>query len=858
MIDPAAPVNLRIERIRRRYQTTVPYISVERARYYTESWAATAGQDLSAQLRVALAMKNVYEKMNHHVDADDRIAGCWTESFFGIPIDIERGVFNQVLQSELTKKSMLTHRARSFGKAMGYLIHKRALGDFVKSQLAARAAGEVPLDMGFKTMSEREINAYQIAPDDLRELKRDLLPRWKNKTLVDAIEQELVDSHLYSRDMHDFVVALPGNTSRQVMMLSTCATIASIQGHVILDYENVLKKGLTKMLDEVRARLGQTERLDGSQRDFLTSLEIALEGVMIFARRLSAEIDRRMRKEDNPATREILAHMLERCRRVPFESAGSFAEAIQSIWTIKTAVELAHPVNLHCFGRLDQILYPFYRSDIESGRIDEAQALELTEELLLKIMSQNIRPESGLLGNFYHRFLGSSPVTVGGLTPDGKDGTNELTSLFLLAAHRSKAITNMSVRISRSTPDDVLRDLAEYLGGGTSSYSLYNDEINIAAMRKRGFSEADARDYAIMGCVEATCPGKTGGMSANALLLTRMLDMTLRNGDSKTMAGTIYNDGLQTGRAQEFESFEELLEAFLRQGKHFIGKIVSASNIRDRVTAEHLPAPYISAFMDGCLESGKDVTRGGARYDLSGISMINSIANLVDSLYVIKKLVFEQKKFSLVELLRAVDNNFSDRRDILREVKKLAGKWGNGNPECDQLAARVTKALFEETYRYKSYKGGPFVVYVISMITHTLDGRLSIASPDGRRAARPFAASCNPANVERSGVTAALRSIAALPYEDVMGCAVNMKFHPTAIGNNRETRDKWASLIKTYFRLGGSQLQPTCVSAQTLRDARQNPDRYRDLIVKVGGYSTYFADLGREIQQEIIERTEHH
>ncbi len=858
MIDPATPESPRIGRIRRRYQTTVPHISIERARYYTQSWIASSGQDLSTQVRVALAMKNVYQKMKHHVDADDRIAGCWTEDFFGIPIDIERGIFNQVLQSELTKKSMLIHRVRSFGKALGYLINKRTLGDFVRNQLAASAAGEVPLDMGFKTMSEREINAYQIAPDDLRELMRDLLPYWKNNTLVDAIEQELVDSHLYSKDMHDFVVALPGNTSRQVMMLSTCATIASIQGHVILDYEKVLGSGLVKMLDEVRARLNQAECLDRSQQEFFTSQKIAIEGVMIFAERLSTEINRRIQKEDNPAAREILTDMLARCRRVPFKPATGFAEAIQSIWTIKTAVELAHPVNLHCFGRLDQILYPYYRSDIEAGRIDQEGALELIEELLLKIMSQNIRPESGILSNFYHRFLGSSPVTVGGLTRDGRDGTNDLTTLFIQAAHRSKAITNMSVRINSSTPDELLRNLAGYLAQGTSSYSLYNDEINVAAMRNRGFSEADARDYAIMGCVEATCPGKTGSMSANALLLTRLLDMTLRNGDSKTTAGTIRNDGLQTGDALEFESFDELLDAFLRQAKHSIAKIVDASNIRDRVTAERLPAPYISAFMDGCLESGKDVTRGGARYDLSGISMINSIANLVDSLFVIKKLVFESKKFSIEELLQAVDDNFRDRRDILREIKKLDGKWGNGDPECDRLAARVTKALFEETYHYRSYKGGPFVVYVISMITHTIDGRLSIASPDGRRAAKPFAASCNPANVERSGVTATLRSIAALPYEDVMGAAVNIKFHPTAIGSKRETRDKWISLIRTYFRLGGSQLQPTCVSAQTLREAQTNPDRYRDLIVKVGGYSTYFADLGREIQQEIIERTEHY
>ncbi len=849
--------NSRIDRIRHRYRTETPRISIERAKYYTESWIESQGSGISTPVRVALAMKNVYENMNHHLDPDDRIAGCWTEHFFGIPIDIERGVFNRVLESELTTKSMVYHRGRSLFGALVYLLRKGALGEFVKNQMTARAGGRSPLDMGLRTMSQRKINAFQIAGDDLKVLKGKLLPFWKNRTVVDLLERELIRSGLHSENMHDFVTAVPGNTSRQVLMLSACATIASIQGHVILDYDKVLKNGLVQMHNDVRARLDKGNRLDAAGKDFLESLEIALEGVMVFARRLVEKIEQAERGEKDPALRAVLGEMLSCCRRVPFEPAGTFRQAVQSIWTVKTAVELAHPVNLHCFGRLDQILHPYYEDDIASGRTDPREALELLEELLLKIMSQNIRPESNFLSNFYQRFLGSSPVTVGGLRPDGHDGTNELTSLFLRAAHESRAITNMSVRVHEKTPQALLTELAEYLSDGTSSFSLFNDEVTIEAMRRRGFSEPDARDYAVMGCVEATCPGKTGSMSANALLLTRLLDMTLRNGDSRFLAGTLRREGLQTGAAEEFRSFDDLLSAFFEQGAHFIEKIVDASNLRDRVMAEHLPAPYISAFIDGCLDKGKDVTRGGGRYDLTGISMINSIANLVDSLYVIKKLVFEEKAFSLAELVRAIDANFDGHEHVFRKIKKLPGKWGNGNPDCDLLASKVMKKLFSETYRYRSFKGGPVVVYVISMTTHTIDGRLSGASPDGRKAATPFAASCNPANVERSGVTAALRSIASLPFEDVMGCAVNMKFHPSAIGARPETRSKWAALIRTYFQMGGSQLQPTCVSAQTLRDARSFPERHGDLIVKVGGYSTYFADLGREIQQEIIDRTEH-
>ena len=844
----------RITRLRRRYQEGPAYISIERAKYYTESWKKTEGEPLP--IRVAKAMKNVYENMTHYLDPDDRIAGYWTEYFLGIPIDIERGVFNKVLENELDASSMLLFRIRSLLKSVFYLLRKGALGEFIRNQKIVRASGPAPLNVGIQTMPKRKINPFQIKPEDKRLLKRKLLPYWRGKTIVDRLEQELVKSGIYSKDMHDFVFAIPANTSRQVLMISTCATIASYQGHVILDYEKVLKKGLLEMRREVQEKL-KDDGLDENERIFLKSIDIALEGVSIFAQRLAERIKKELEQVQEPERKAQLEQMYAICSKVPLKPAESFREAVQSIWTTKTAVELAHPVNLHCFGRLDQILYPYYKRDIEAGRIKREEALELLEELLLKIMSQNIRPESNILANFYHRFLGSSPVTLDGLTPDGEDGTNELTYLFIEAAGRSRAITNVSIRIHPKTPDELLYKIADALYEGASSFSLFNDVINIEAMKRRGFSERDARDYAVMGCVELTCPGKTGSMSANALLLCRLLDMTLRGGDSKTIAILIKNEGLKTGDPDSFKSFDELLEAFYKQARYMIEKLVRASNLRDELFARYLPAPYISAFIEGCLEKKKDVTQGGGIYDLSGISMINSIANLVDSLYVIKKLVFEQKKFTIKQLLSAIDHNFIGYEDIYREIQRLEGKWGNGNPECDELARKVMKELFKETYKYRNYKGGPFVVYVISMTTHTIDGRLSIATPDGRKTATPFAASCNPYNVERSGVTGVLRSVASLPFEDVMGCAVNVKFHPSGIGDNPGARAKWVSLIRTYFQLGGAQIQPTVASAEMLRDAQKHPENYRDLIVKVGGYSTYFVELGREIQEEVIARTEH-
>jgi len=851
--DRQVPRNERIVRLQRRYQTEPVVISVQRARLYTQYWRQSENRGEPLAWRIAAAMKYVYENVDLHVDRDDRLAGHWTENFLGVPLMLERGEYNRVLAAELTAPTLLVHRASSLAKGLHYMVHKGEAVDFLRRR---RTAGASPLNFELKTMAARAINPYTIDPADRRELLHELLPYWEGRCLADVLEKKLIESGLYSADMHDFVAAIPGNTSRQVMMLSTCATVATIQGHVILDYESVLRQGLAAMR-RAAAERGEANDLTAAQRQTLAAFDLALQGVQIFAHRLADAVGAAMNKEDDPRRRAELRRMLAICRRVPEHPAATFAEAVQSLWTIKTAVELAMPINLSNFGRLDQQLIDYYRRDLAAGRLTREDAGELLEELLLKIMSQNIRPESNILGNFYHRYLGSSPVTIGGLRPDGRDGANELTALIMRAAHRSKAVTNIAVRVNEKTPPALLHTLAGYLHEGTSSYAVFNDEIMIEAMRRRGFAERDARDYAIMGCVEATCPGRTGSMSANALQLARLLDITLRNGDSATLAGLIRDEGLRTGDPDTFADFAQLLDAFIKQADHFVRKIVAGSNLRDMLYEHRLPAPHLSAFTAGCLESARDVTAGGAHYDLAGVSMINSLANVVDSLLVIKQLVYERRVLTVRELLAAIDDNFVGHERVRRMIEQVPGKWGNGDAECDALARDIAQRLFALTYAHHSPKGAPFVVYIISMITHTIDGRLSIAGPDGRRAATPYAASCNPYNVERAGVTAVLRSVASLPFADVLGSAVNIKFHPSAIGADAAAREKWVALVRTYFQLGGAQLQPTVVDGRTLRNAQIEPDKYRDLIVKVGGYSTYFVDLGREIQQEVIDRTEH-
>jgi len=848
----------RIKRIRRRLLDDIPLISIERAKLYTEKWKETQNKGLPLGVRVALSMKNVLENMTLYIDPDDRIAGKWTENFIGIPVDIERGIWNKVFEIELDAKTMKKYMKESNKNYMSYMIRKIGPDGLRELLENTKKIGAPITTLGTDTLEERKINPYTIKEEDKKLLLTELIPYWKEKTLADILEEEYANSEVYTGEAYEFLSHLPLKTAQNDIVISPCAVIGVWQGHLVLDFETILRKGLLTMRKEIQDEIEKNKDLTDVQKDFLHSIEITLEAVIIYSRRLAEKMKEELNKSNNDDRRKVLSDMYETCKRIPSYPPTTFREAVQLFWIVKTTVDLAIPFNVHGPGRLDQLFFPFYSSDIKKDLISREEARELLEELVLNIMSHNIRPYSNAVSDFSQRFEGSEPVTLGGLNEEGEDVTNDLTYLLLEAADRSKASLNFAVRFHDKSSEELYMKVTEIQYNGYSSISVLNDNVCIEALKKRGITEKDANAYSITGCVDMCSPGKTGGIGFSALLLCRTLDMTLRNGNCLTIGGLVNDVGLKTGIPDNFNTFDEFLDAFYQQISFVIQKIVEATTIRDRLFANYFPAPFISAFMRGCFKTKKDVTQGGAYYDAEGILIMNSIANMVDSLFVIKKLIFEQKKFTFKELIKAIDNNFTNKyKKIHKMILELEGKWGNGNPECDELAREVTTQIFEETYNYKTYRGGVYAPFIISMTSHTYDGRIGIATPDGRLAGKPFAASCNPYNVEKNGPTGVMRSVAALDFKHVCGCAVNIRMHPSGIGKTREARKKWISLIKTYYSLGGQQLQPTVVSTEVLKAAQQNPEPYRNIIVKVGGYSAYFTDLGKEIQDEIISRTEH-
>lgn len=846
----------RITALRRRYLTETPWISVQRAEYFTESWKRTEGGGFAPGVRVAMAMKNVYEKMGMHIDPADRIAGTWTERFLGVPVDIEKGMFNNVFATELKLSTMAVSQIKSNAEMLSFMLGKYGVSGLLDNAKTLSDSGIWPPMPGLKTMDLRPANPYRIKSRDREILLGRLLPYWKGRTIADMLDTRFREARIFPGDMAGLSAVLP-NPARLDKMVTIGASIGVWQGHLILDHETHIRRGLLAMKEDVSSKKARGDYETDEERSFLESVELAIEGVMIYARRLAERVEAELSAAADGARAAQLEVMLDNCRRVPLHPPENFRQAVQSYWTVKAAVDLAAPFNCHSPGRMDQYLYPYFKKDVGSGRVSNKEAKELLEELFLKIMSHNMRPVSANMQEFGQRYEGSEPVTLAGVTAEGEDAANELTYVMLDAAADSKASLNFVVRLHEKSPERLYMKLADMYRGGVSSVSVQNDEVCFSAMAKHGFAKEDALNYAITGCNDVVAPGKTGGEAFSAMLMCRVLDTALRNGDSKTPLGLLKNVGVKTGDPDGFASFDEFLNAYFRQSEFAIKKIVDAAKIRDRLYAEKLPAPHISAFMGGCLDKNKDVTRGGAVYDLEGILFICSIANTVDSLYVIKKLIFERKAITFKRLLEAMDSNFKGHDDVLKMIHGLGGKWGNGNPESDEIARAVTKRLFEETYRHTTFKGGKVAPFINSMTVHTVDGRMSLATPDGRAAGKPFAPSCTPYNVEKNGVTGVLRSVAAIDFSDVLGCAVNVRMHPSAIGGGEATKRKWISLIKTYFRMGGEQLQPTVVSTEVLRAAQKNPDDYRDVIVKVGGYSAYFTDLGVEMQNEIIARTEH-
>ncbi|MCA9523022.1 MAG: hypothetical protein KC609_18735 [Myxococcales bacterium] len=643
--------------------------------------------------------------------------------------------------------------------------------------------------------------------------------------------------------------------------------------HLTPDYPSVARRGLSSIAAAIgrelqrfeattpskRQRLGtSTENEDGrgspgqEQRAFLRAALIACEGAIAHARRWSRWLALLAERATSEGRRTELRELSQICRRVPEFGARTFHEALQSVWL--THAMLHHESFQHgiSFGRLDQYLYPYYRADLEAGRLTRARAVELVGCFLGKA-AEGLPLFFERATEFFSGMSSASGITIGGTTPSGEDATNELSVLILRAYDQMRLRQpNIHARFHRSS-DPRFRALCyQTLARGGGIPALFNDAVVVPSLMAHGVAPRDAADYSIVGCAEWGVPYRSFP-AAGAAFVNVPFALLLALGD-----------GLVAGRREapargeaEPSSFDELLARFRERLRDLIAEVVAANNEIEAAHRSIRPTPFLSAVVGGCVERRRDVTAGGARYNSSGIQAVG-LADCADSLAVVEQLVFRERRLSLGELMRIVDANFVGHEALHREIRNRIPKYGENSERSDQLARWTVRLVDEVVSAFRNPRGGRYLAGFWSMTTHQGFGRRLGALPSGRLAAEPLANGISPTNGwDRRGPTASLLSAAAIePRHIANGCVLNQSLDPRFIADEAGQRVV-DGLVRGYFAAGGAQLQLNVVDPAVLIDAKRFPERHRGLVVRISGYSAYFNDLTEAMKDELIGRTLH-
>lgn len=806
------------------------WLCIERARYGTEAYFQHEG--LHPSLRAAKVLQRVLEKMTVRIEPDELLVGNRSSRPIAPPIAPERGDFTFVFR---------------------YL------------------------------MEDLEAFGYRITPEDREVLFRDIIPAWEGKTVRDAkvaaFEAHGLSSTLNAsppellRKLRAFgprtlarIVSPRGDTraffSRLPRLVRAVKAGArdnlqgrgrctDTQAHLVPGHKNVLRLGFSGLRDEARARL--TQATDEAQRAFLDSVALTCEAMRDFSLRFSS-LARSMAQAapDSERRGELLA-IAGACERVPWLPPRSFAEAVQALWFVQNAAIISYGAGSGITpGRVDQLLFPFYQADRARGALTREHALRLLEELVIKLNDNVVIWPN--IGGVELNHLGSDVenLTLGGVDTRGEDATNELSWLFIEAVENTNLATTASFRVSKKSPPDFVRRVVQ-MHRRTNSPAFLNDETAIAALVKDGYPLEAARDYCLVGCVEPSGNGDTfGATGGTKVYFPTALDLVFHRGRT-TFFGN--QDGPDTGDPRAFRTFEDFLAAFFRQLEVMVAQVTHATRLRDAIWAERFHNPLLSCTIDGCLERGRDMTAGGARYNFGAVGG-GGLGTVVDSLATVRALVFEERAVSMEELLAALEANFRGH-EALRQRLRAGPRFGNDDERTDELARVVVARFCELVRREPTVTGGHFKASLISYGMNVYEGALEPATPDGRGAGQPLSNSMSPSNgAERKGPTAALNSLARIDQTDIgYGNSVNMRL-PQGLVASEKGAQAVASLVHAYFHKGGFHVQFNAVDAATLREAQQRPQDFADLIVRVSGYSAYFTRLGRQIQDDLIARAQ--
>ena len=629
-------------------------------------------------------------------------------------------------------------------------------------------------------------------------------------------------------------------------------------GHTVAG-NKIYRKGMLDIIDDIEESMSRLDFLSDpdafDKREELKAMKITADALIMFAHRHAEKLEKLAQQQKDVIRKAELEEMAVICKNVPANAPQTFHEALQYYWFVHLGVvtEL-NPWDSFNPGRLDQHLFPFYKKEIEAGTLTKERAIEILQSFWIKFNNHPAPPKVGITALESNTYTDFALINVGGLKPDGTDAVSEMSFILLDVIEEMRLLQPSSmVQLSRHNPESFINRAVKITKTGFGQPSIFNTDAIIQEMTRVGKDIVDARNGGASGCVETGAFGTESYILTGYFNLPKILEITLHNGfDPRTQKQI----GLQTGDPREFKSMDDLLKAFEKQVDHFVNIKIEGSNIIEKVFINHVPTPFLSLIIDDCVAKGVDYINGGARYNTSYIQGVG-MGTVTDSLTALRKQVFELKNRSMSRFLDALESNFQTDEDLRYLLVYKTPKYGNDDDEADRHLKDVFEIYFNAVDGRKSPRGASYRINLLPTTCHVYFGSVMQASADGRLAGTPVSEGISPVQgADRQGPTSVVKSAAKIDHLRTGGTLLNQKFSPDFFADD-EAIQKVSSLVRSYFRMNGHHIQFNVVKAETLRDAQKHPENYRDLIVRVAGYSDYFNDLGEDLQNEIILRTEH-
>ena len=783
----------RIEKMREKVINTRPSITAERLVLATEAYQKYAGEP--AALFRAKVTRYVVERMTPLILEDELIVGTATNRFKGANLYPEFQSSTKFYLDELD---------------------------------------EFPL---------RTKDPYDISPED-RALILEYLPYWEGKAMQD-IARAALPKHTVECMADDII---------------TVGLTNGVSGETTCDHEKLLTVGLKGYMEECRANIEATMpkcQLDEEKIEFWQACIIQCEGLITYAHRMAEEAERQAASCTDEKRKQELLTIAANCRVVPENPPQTFQQALQMIWFAHVYFHIEVCTTANGFGRFDQYMYPYFKKDVlDEKNITPDEAIEMLECLYLKACEVfEVRDR------WYATSFAGYPMweilVVGGQTPQGEDATNELSYVCLEAANQLKTTQPvMAVRVFDGTPEALIRKGCEMIQDGQANPGFFNDYAAMKMALGKGCSIEEARDWTIVGCIQ---PGPGGGSTdgspdAGYVNMGKMIEFVLHNGVDPDTGKKM---GLETGDPRDFKSIEDFKDALKKQIKHHYRMICDAYNVMQSMHQTRYPVIFAGMLTKGCVESGRSVQHGGAKYTTAGL-YITGAANLADSICAIEKCVFEDQDVTMDELIKACDTNFEGNERLRQLLLNKPAKFGNDDEHVDGIYREMMQYIAETVQKWPDARGGWYSFNVHSQTVNVSHGMVCGATPDGRLAGEPFCDNASPMmGRDTSGPTATVKSVASMGQENFHdGALFNLRFDPKGVAGEKGLASI-EGIIKTYFKHGGEHIQINVVDDETLKAAQKNPEKYRGLMVRVAGYMAYFTELDKSAQDTIIYRTTH-